>query len=195
MVRGEKMETDIKRISKAEFDASFTKPKFPHFSPGGIVRERVKEKDWYASENYTFVGTVFMESVDKDWNFAIIDTRLKRGEQCIDVAVSFPNQKEATQELIKRMSVLCNKKEKYGKMRKMKRYPININAIESGVLIATIWESKNGEALKAVFDQLLDLRDKFREEDGVQIEDHGESITMVDKDGTTISRSKYEWEK
>lgn len=107
------METDIKRISKAEFDDSFKKPKFPKSSLGGIVRERIKEKDWYASENYTFVGTVFMESVDKDWNFAIIDTRLGRGGQCIDVAVSFPNQKESTQELIKRMSVFCNEKEKW----------------------------------------------------------------------------------
>ncbi|GAH05985.1 unnamed protein product, partial [marine sediment metagenome] len=36
---------------------------------------------------------------------------------------------------------------------------------------------------------------KIREEDGVQIEDHGESITLVDMDGTTIIRPKWEWEK
>ncbi|GAH42002.1 unnamed protein product, partial [marine sediment metagenome] len=68
----------------------------------------------------------------------------------------------------------------------MKRYPINVNALEGGVLMATVWESKNRETLKAVFDQLLDLQKKMREEAGVKIEDYGESITMVDKDGTTI---------
>lgn len=77
----------------------------------------------------------------------------------------------------------------------MKRYPINVNAFESGVLMATIWKSKKREALKAVFEQLLDLLDKFREEAGVKIEDRGDIIVMVDKDGTEIIRPKYEWEK
>ena len=77
----------------------------------------------------------------------------------------------------------------------MKQYPINVNAFESGVLMATVWESKNREALKAVFDQLLDLQKKMRDEAGVKIEDRGEIIVMVDKDGTEIIRPKYEWER
>lgn len=77
----------------------------------------------------------------------------------------------------------------------MKRYPINVNAFEGGVLLPTIWDSKNREALKDVFDQLLVLQKKMREEAGVKIEDRGESIVMVDKDGTEIIRPKYEWER
>ena len=78
---------------------------------------------------------------------------------------------------------------------KMKKYPINVDAFEGGILISTIWESRNRELLKAVFDQLLGIQKEIRKEDGVQIEDHGDSITMTDKDGTTITRLKYDWEK
>jgi len=77
----------------------------------------------------------------------------------------------------------------------MKKYPINVDAFEGGILISTIWESRNRELLKAVFDQLLGIQKEIRKEDGVQIEDHGDSITMTDKDGTTITRLKYDWEK
>lgn len=76
----------------------------------------------------------------------------------------------------------------------MEKYSINIDALEGGALMRAIWESRNRELLKSVFDQLIDIQKEIREEDGVQIEDHGGSITMIDKDGTTITRPKYEWE-
>jgi len=76
-----------------------------------------------------------------------------------------------------------------------RKYPIYVNAFESGVLTSVIWRSGEKETLKEVLKQLLDLYKKFREEAGVKVTELGNGLIMLrDKDGNVIIRTKYEWE-
>ncbi len=81
-------------------------------------------------------------------------------------------------------------------MSEVKKYVLNVNAFEVGVLTAIISESGRKDLLKDVFKQLLDLRNKFREEAGVKVEHLGKGmVKLTDKDGNMIVRKMYEWEK
>ena len=81
-------------------------------------------------------------------------------------------------------------------MSELPKYPIYVNAFEAGVLTAVISRSDKKDALKEVFNQLLQLHKKFREEAGVKVTDLGNNlIKLEDKFGNVIIREKYEWER
>jgi len=82
--------------------------------------------------------------------------------------------------------------------RKMKKYPIYVNSFEAGLLTGIIGQlepDKKGP-LKQVFDQLLNLGKKFREESGVTVTGLGNDVVQLrDRDGKVIIRQKYDWEE
>jgi len=81
-------------------------------------------------------------------------------------------------------------------MNKSLTFTIQINVFEAGVLVSTIWQSNNRDSLKNVFKQLLEISKKLREEAGVKVEYLGNGrVKITDKDGNTIYREMYEWEK
>ena len=80
-------------------------------------------------------------------------------------------------------------------MSELPKYPIYVNAFEAGVLTAVIWNSDEKETLKSVFNQLLELGKKFREEAGVKATELANGmIKLEDKYGNVIIRKRYEWE-
>ena len=68
-----------------------------------------------------------------------------------------------------------------------------MNAFEQGIVVSLI--QKDRHKIPEIWKQLMDFRDKFLKEAGVEIIDLGYRIKMKDKDGTEIIREKYEWEK
>lgn len=75
------------------------------------------------------------------------------------------------------------------------RYPIHVNSFEGGLLQSVIWGSGYTE-LQPVFDQLLALQKRLREEAGVKETDLGNGMVgLKDMDGTKVMRQRYPWEK
>ena len=75
-----------------------------------------------------------------------------------------------------------------------KKNPLSLNSFEQGFLMSVIGDKR--EKVPGVWRQLANLMDRFREEAGVKITDLGNNLVQLkDKDGATIIREKYEWEK
>lgn len=76
---------------------------------------------------------------------------------------------------------------------------INLNAYESGYLLTFIYRNKNGQdtkILENVIDQLQQIGWKIKEEAGVKVEKLPNGyFKLTDKDGNTVIREPYEWEK
>jgi hypothetical protein len=71
-----------------------------------------------------------------------------------------------------------------------------VNAFEAGVLTGLIAGSDKKDLLRSVFNQLLELQKKFREDAEVKVTELGNGlIKLEDKYGNVIIRRKYEWEK
>ena len=72
-------------------------------------------------------------------------------------------------------------------------YNIKVNALESGILMGII--NKERRKVPRVWEQLMALHNRFRQEAGVWVEDMGDGmVKLTDKDGTVIIRQKYDWE-
>lgn len=70
----------------------------------------------------------------------------------------------------------------------------NISKCLRARLLAS-YNSEDRHKIPEVWKQLMDLRNKFLKDAGVEITDLGEGyIRMKDKNGTTVIREKYEWE-
>lgn len=70
---------------------------------------------------------------------------------------------------------------------------IKLNAFEAGFLTGLIAERR--EEAPRLWEQLMALREKYREECGVSIKEIGNNmVEITDKDGNIITREKYPWE-
>jgi len=76
---------------------------------------------------------------------------------------------------------------------------INLNTYECGYLLSFIYRNKNNEdtsELKNIIDQLIQIAWNIKEEAGVKVEKLPKGyFKLTDKDGNTIIRKPYEWEK
>lgn len=72
--------------------------------------------------------------------------------------------------------------------------PIFANAYEQGFLASIIVDQRY--KVPGIWKQLIDMMKKFREDAGVKITEINENLIQLrDKDGMTMTREKYEWEK
>jgi hypothetical protein len=136
--------------------------------------------------------------------FLLIDTRLTPDEEkelktyfeqnkVIGEARFNPNDQQSMETAVANMVHILKERKRLSEPPK---YPIYVNALEAGVLTAVISMSDKKEPLRFVFDQLLELQKKFREEAGVKVTELANGLVKLeDKDGNVIIRNKYEWEK
>ncbi len=81
----------------------------------------------------------------------------------------------------------------YCKQLKENKNPIYINSYEIGFFAGKIASKR--DKLPGLWNQLIKMTKKFREDAGVTISELGGNlIQLKDKYGTTIVREKYEWE-
>ena len=72
--------------------------------------------------------------------------------------------------------------------------PLNMSSFEQGFLMSVIGNKRG--IVPGVWKQLVNLLNRFREEAGVKITDLGNNLVQLkDRDGATIIRERYEWEK
>lgn len=72
--------------------------------------------------------------------------------------------------------------------------PVNMSPYEQGVLTALVEEHRN--KIPMTWKQLMDMMNKFREDAGIKIIDLGNGfVQLIDDEGITLTRKKYEWEK
>lgn len=80
-----------------------------------------------------------------------------------------------------------------------RRFIVKLNAFESGVLLGMIDNPKNAkqkEVLDEVMVQLIEHAKIMREEAGVTVMHLPNGLLQLqDRDGNTIVREPYEWEK
>lgn len=79
---------------------------------------------------------------------------------------------------------------------KLQKFPIYLNAFEAGILTPVIYQSGQKHYLENVFKQLMEVAKEIRKLAGVTVEYLGDGkVKMIDKDGNTITREMYPWEK
>jgi hypothetical protein len=72
-------------------------------------------------------------------------------------------------------------------------YIIFINAYEQGFVVSSI--AKQRSRMPDIWKQLMELISKFRKDAGVEIIDLGNNmIQLIDDEGVSIVRQKFEWE-
>lgn len=70
---------------------------------------------------------------------------------------------------------------------------LRVSALEVGFMMAAL--AKDRAKIPRLWEQLIALMKKFREECGVTVEDIGDGLVkLTDKDGNTIIREKNPWE-
>lgn len=79
-------------------------------------------------------------------------------------------------------------------MEELQKYPIYMDSFEQGIVMALISEKRR--KVPKVWEQLVELRNNFIKDAGVEITDLGNNVIQLkDKLGVVITRERYEWEK
>ena len=80
-----------------------------------------------------------------------------------------------------------------------RKYTIKLNAFEAGFLTTFLWDNRDERSEKAmqyIMLQLVAIRREMGEKAGIKVEKLPNGmIKMTAKDGTTIIREPYGWEK
>jgi len=78
-------------------------------------------------------------------------------------------------------------------------FNIEVNSFQAAALLSMLWDSENSNtkrAMNSVIQQLIEIFQAIKEKAGVTTEKLANgTIKMTSKDGTTIIRTPYEWEK